>query len=212
MTVSPTPIMTLESQELLEASAERVELIEQLLAIGTALSSSNDLTELLHLILSKSREITCSDAGSLYLIERSDTPHKLLFKISQNDSLPNAPFQEFAMPLTHKSLAGYVALTGQSLNLPDAYQLPPGVPYQLDRSFDTTMPYRTCSVLVLPMQDQDREIIGVLQLINRKVKPNIVLTTENAMELTQPYSEWEELSTTPDCKSRASGLKTEAPS
>lgn len=184
--------MTLESQELLEASAERVELIEQLLAIGTALSSSNDLTELLHLILSKSREITFSDAGSLYLIDRSDTPHKLLFKISQNDSLPNAPFQEFAMPLTHRSLAGYVALTGQSLNLPDAYQLPPGVPYQLDRSFDTTMPYRTCSVLVLPMQDQDREIIGVLQLINRKVKPNIVLTTENAMELTQPYSEWEE--------------------
>ena len=183
--------MTLESQELLEASAEKVELIEQLLAIGTALSSSNDLTELLHLILSKSREITCSDAGSLYLIDRSDTPHKLLFKISQNDSLPSAPFQEFAMPLTHKSLAGYVALTGQSLNLPDAYLLPPGVPYQLDRSFDTTMPYRTCSVLVLPMQDQDREIIGVLQLINRKVKPNIVLTTENAMELTQPYSEWE---------------------
>ena len=184
--------MTLESQELLEASAERVELIEQLLAIGTALSSSNDLTELLHLILSKSREITCSDAGSLYLIDRSDTPHKLLFKISQNDSLPSAPFQEFAMPLTHKSLAGYVALTGQSLNLPDAYLLPPGVPYQLDRSFDTTMPYRTCSVWVLPMQDQDRDIIGVLQLINRKVKPNIVLTTENAMELTQPYSEWEE--------------------
>jgi HD-GYP domain-containing protein (c-di-GMP phosphodiesterase class II) len=184
--------MTLESQELLEASAERVELIEQLLAIGTALSSSNDLTELLHLILSKSREITCSDAGSLYLIDRSDTPHKLLFKISQNDSLPNAPFQEFAMPLTHKSLAGYVALTGQSLNLPDAYELPAGVPYQLDRSFDTTMPYRTCSVLVLPMQDQDREIIGVVQLINRKVKPNIVLTTENAMQLTQAYSEWEE--------------------
>src|SRR5919202_1803597 len=192
MTVSPTAIMTLESQELLEASAERVELIEQLLAIGTALSSSNDLTELLHLILSKSREITCSDAGSLYLIDRSDTPRKLLFKISQNDSLPSAPFQEFAMPLTHKSLAGYVALTGQSLNLPDAYLLPPGVPYQLDRSFDTTMPYRTCSVWVLPMQDQDRDIIGVLQLINRKVKPNIVLTTENAMELTQPYSEWEE--------------------
>src|ERR671933_468490 len=192
MTVSPTAIMTLESQELLEASAERVELIEQLLAIGTALSSSNDLTELLHLILSKSREITCSDAGSLYLIDRSDTPHKLLFKISQNDSLPSAPFQEFAMPLTRKSLAGYVALTGESLNLPDAYNLPPDVPYQLDRSFDTSMPYRTCSVLVLPMQDQDGEIIGVLQLINRKVTSDIILTTENGIVVTQPYSEWEE--------------------
>ncbi|HEY9599427.1 MAG TPA: HD domain-containing phosphohydrolase [Cyanophyceae cyanobacterium] len=184
--------MTLESQEFLQASAERVELIEQLLAIGTALSSSNDLGKLLNLILSKSREITCSDAGSVYLIDRSDAVPKLLFKVTQNDSLPEAPFKEFAVPLTHKSLAGYVALTGQSLNLPDAYNLPTGVPYQLDRSFDTNMPYRTCSVLVLPMQDQDGEAIGVLQLINRKGNPNIIVTTENAKDVTQPYSEWEE--------------------
>lgn len=193
MTASYSPILTLESQELLqEASAERVELIEQLLAIGTALSSSNNLDELLHLILSKSREITCSDAGSVYLINRNEESPTLLFKVAQNDSIPNNPFQEFAMPLTRKSLAGYVALTGESLNLPDAYNLPPDVPYQLDRSFDTTMPYRTCSVLVLPMQDQDGEIIGVLQLINRKVKPDLVLTTENSIVVTQPYSQWEE--------------------
>ncbi|AFZ18106.1 HD family phosphohydrolase [Allocoleopsis franciscana] len=193
MTASYSPILTLESQELLqEASAERVELIEQLLAIGTALSSTNNLDELLHLILFKSREITCSDAGSVYLINRQEESPTLLFKVAQNDSIPNNPFQEFAMPLTRKSLAGYVALTGEILNLPDAYNLPPDVPYQLDRSFDTTMPYRTCSVLVLPMQDQDGEIIGVLQLINRKVKPDLVITTENSMVVTQPYSQWEE--------------------
>jgi HD-GYP domain-containing protein (c-di-GMP phosphodiesterase class II) len=193
MTVSYTSSLTLESQELLqEASAERVELIEQLLAIGTALSSSNNLDELLRLILSKSREITFSDAGSVYLIDRRGNAPKLVFKVAQNDSLPIDSFEEFVVPLTRKSLAGYVALTGESLNLPDAYHLPPGVPYDLDRSFDTSMPYRTCSVLVLPMQDQDGEIIGVLQLINRKVKPDIVFTPENAMDVTQPYSEWEE--------------------
>jgi HD-GYP domain-containing protein (c-di-GMP phosphodiesterase class II) len=192
MTVSLSPFATLESKELLDVSAERVDLIEQLLAIGTALSSSNDLGELLNLILSKSREITCSDAGSVYLIDRSNAAPKLLFKVAQNDSIPSNSFKEFAMPLTQKSLAGYVALTGESLNLPDAYNLPLGVPYQLDRSFDTTMPYRTCSVLVLPMQDQDGEVIGVLQLINRKVKPHVVFTTENALEVTQPYTEWEE--------------------
>jgi HD-GYP domain-containing protein (c-di-GMP phosphodiesterase class II) len=193
MTVSHSPILSLESQELLqEATAEKVELIEQLLAIGSALSSTNNLDDLLHLILFKSREITCSDAGSVYLLDRSETSPKLLFKVAQNDSIPNNPFQEFAIPLTRKSLAGYVALTGESLNLPDAYSLPLDVPYELDRSFDTNMPYRTCSVLVLPMQDQDREIIGVLQLINRKLRSDIVLTTENAMKVTQPYSEWEE--------------------
>ena len=192
MTVSLSPLVTLESKELLEASAERVDLIEQLLAIGTALSSSNDLGELLYLILSKSIEITCSDAGSVYLIDRSDAVPKLLFKVAQNNSVPSHSFQEFAMPLTQKSLAGYVGLTGESLNLSDAYNLPAGVPYQLDRSFDTTILYRTCSVLVLPMQEQDGEVIGVLQLINRKVKSDIVITSENAMRVTQPYSEWEE--------------------
>ncbi len=193
MTISYSPILTLESQDLLqEASAEKVELIEQLLAIGTALSSSNDLGELLNLILYKSREITCSDAGSVYLIDRNDAQPKLLFKVAQNDSLPHASFQEYAMPLTRQSLAGYVALTGEILNLPDAYDLPLGVPYQLDRSFDITMPYRTCSVLVLPMQDQDGEIIGVLQLINRKLQRELVVTTQNAMEIMQSYSDWEE--------------------
>lgn len=162
MRVSYSPIMTFKSQDLLEASAQRVDLIEQLLAIGTALSSSHNLGELLCLILSKSREITCSDAGSVYLVDRSRSGEvpKLLFKVAQNDSLPSDSFQEFAMPLTQKSLAGYVALTGESLNLPDAYNLPPDVPYQMDRSFDTSMPYRTCSVLVLPMQDQEGKLLA----------------------------------------------------
>ncbi|HBB33262.1 MAG TPA: phosphohydrolase [Cyanobacteria bacterium UBA8803] len=182
----------LDSPEFLEASAERVELVEKLLAIGTALSNSNNLDELLNLILSKSREITFSDGGSVYLIDRTHSTPKLIFKVAQNDSIPDAPFHEFAMPLTPKSLAGYVALTGESLNLPDAYSLPPEVPYELDRTFDINMPYRTCSVLVLPMQQPDGEVIGVLQLINRKVRADVVFTTENALSLTQPYSDWEQ--------------------
>ena len=192
MRLSQSPILTPESQAILQTSPQKVELVEQLLAIGTALSSSNDLGELLCLILSKSREITYSDAGSVYLIDRNGATPKLLFKVAQNDSIEGDTFQEFSMPLTQKSLAGYVALTGESLNLPDAYNLPSGVPYALDRSFDTSMPYRTSSVLVLPMQDQEGEIIGVLQLINRKLGPDIVLTPEKTIELTQSYSEWEE--------------------
>ncbi|NER51842.1 MAG: GAF domain-containing protein [Symploca sp. SIO1A3] len=192
MRFSQTPILTPESQAILQTSPQKVELVEELLAIGTALSSSNDLGELLHLILSKSREITYSDAGSVYLIDRNEETPKLLFKVAQNDSIKGDTFQEFSMPLTQKSLAGYVALTGESLNLPDAYNLPSEVPYALDRSFDTSMPYRTGSVLVLPMQDQDGEIIGVLQLINRKIAHDIILSPEKTMELTQSYSEWEE--------------------
>lgn len=185
-------VCSLPQQEKMVDTGKRVELIEQLLAIGTALSSSQDLGELLNLILTKSREITCSDAGSLYLIDQKESNPKLIFKAAQNDSLPQATFKEFAMPITPNSLAGYVALTGESLNLPDAYNLPKNVPYQIDRTFDDTFAYRTRSVLVLPMQDQKGEIIGVIQLINRKFKRDIAITSENAVTLTKPYSNWEE--------------------
>lgn len=187
-----TPIRVFNNPDLNQEYLARAELVEQLLDIGAALSSTYDLGELLTLILSKSREITYSDAGSVYLVDRSDEMPKLLFKVAQNASRPNVSFREFAIPLTPQSLAGYVALTGESLNLPDAYELPATVPYQLERSFDRDISYYTRSVMVLPMQNRQGEMIGVLQLINRKVRADVVVTAENVMEVTQSYSEWEE--------------------
>ncbi|WP_017659538.1 HD family phosphohydrolase [Baaleninema simplex] len=171
---------------------DRLGLVEQLLEIGTALSGSYDLSELLGLILSKSREITWSDAGSVYLVDRSDDCLKLLFKTAQNDSRPNISFREFAMPLTPHSLAGYVALTGETLNLRDAYNPPPEAPYELNRNFDRDIGYQTRSVLAIPMQNRKGDAIGVLQLINRKKQPDVRLNPANVVEMTQPYSQWEE--------------------
>ncbi len=166
--------------------------IEQLLAIGTALSDCLNLTELLDLILTKSREITCSDAGSVYLIDRTQSEPKLIFKAAQTDSLPAVSFQLASIPLNPESLAGYVATTGESLNIPDAYALPHNVPYRFDRHFDRDFNYRTVSVLVLPMQNRDGETIGVLQLIDRKLAPHLRITPANALSITQPYSDWEQ--------------------
>lgn len=174
---------------------QRIALIEKLLAIGTALSSAEDLGELLKLILVKCCEITQSDAGSVYLLDgtkNDDDPH-LIFKVAQNHSLPTLKFQEQTLPLNPKSLAGYVALTGDTLSLEDAYDLPEDTPYHFEPGFDQQFNYRTCSVLVLPMQDQKGEIIGVLQLLNRKINAETIITADNAQESTQAYSLWEEM-------------------
>ncbi|WP_373538562.1 HD-GYP domain-containing protein [Chamaesiphon sp.] len=176
---------------LTSVAAER-ETIEQLLAIGTALSDCLNLTELLDLILTKSREITCSDAGSVYLIDRTEREPKLIFKAAQTDSLPQLSFQFASIPLNLESLAGYVATTGESLNIPDAYALPSNVPYKFDRHFDLEFAYRTVSVLVLPMQNRDGDTIGVLQLIDRKLNADLRITPANALSITQPYSDWEQ--------------------
>jgi HD-GYP domain-containing protein (c-di-GMP phosphodiesterase class II) len=167
-------------------------IIEQLLAIGCALSGSHNLEELLHLILTSSREITCSDAGSIYLVDRTTTPPALIFKAVQTASLPQVSFQESRIPLTLDSLAGYVASTGQSLNIPDAYCLREDLAYRMDRRFDEDFRYRTVSVLVLPMQNQAGETIGVLQLINRKQHSDQIITPANALAITQTYAVWEQ--------------------
>jgi HD-GYP domain-containing protein (c-di-GMP phosphodiesterase class II) len=167
-------------------------IVGQLLEVGQALSGSHELPELLEMILTSSRHITYSDAGSVYLVDRS-TPHAdLVFKVAQNDSLPITSFQESRISLTTQSLAGYVAITGQSLNITDAYNLDPALPYCIDPSFDRDFGYRTVSVLVLPMTNQEGETIGVLQLINRKQESQQRISSANALTITQSYSHWEE--------------------
>lgn len=164
----------------------RYQELTELTAVGVALSHERDLTKLLEMILSQARRITNSDAGSLYLAERNGDdfgpPKKLRFKLSQNFSLPNLPFSEFTVAVDHSSLSGYVAATAQPLVIPDVYLLPEDVTYKQNRSFDEKFGYRTKSMLVLPMRTHKDEVIGVLQLINRKRNPGAMLTSEAVVE------------------------------
>ena len=142
--------------------------INELNRIGVALSSERDPQRLLNLILQASREITSSDAGSLYLVEDvSEKEKRLRFKLTQNDSAP-VGFTEFTVPMDRSSIAGYVAVTGEVLPLTDTYEIPPDAPYRFNRRFDEETGYRTKSMLTIPMQNQQGEILGVLQLINCK--------------------------------------------
>ncbi len=71
----------------------------------------------------------------------------------------------------------------------DVYMLPPDVGYSFNRSFDERYGYRTKSMLVIPMQNHHGEVIGVLQLINRKRDPAARLVTpEDAARLIIAYS------------------------
>lgn len=151
--------------------------LRQLNDIGIALSAERDPDALLDMILRKSREITNSDAGSLYLVElKNDIEEhesdyfankQLRFKLAQNDSV-SISFSESVMPIEKKSVAGYVALTNNYLNIPDVYSLSKDAPFGHNRKFDDSTGYRSKSMLVIPMKNHKDEIIGVLQLINRK--------------------------------------------
>jgi HD-GYP domain-containing protein (c-di-GMP phosphodiesterase class II) len=158
-----------------EASRERAEAasrnatFQELEQVTIALSTEHDTAVLQQLILAKARALTGADAGSLYIVERGDGGHcALRFELAQNDSVPMDTFRGAMLPLSTESLAGYVAITAQVVRLADAYKLPPGAPYSLNKTFDERSGYRTRSMLVAPMINHAGDVVGVIQLINRK--------------------------------------------
>jgi HD-GYP domain-containing protein (c-di-GMP phosphodiesterase class II) len=185
-----------EAAARLEASRTRAEVaarsreIMELTRIGVALSTERNYDVLLGMILAQARHITQSDGGSLYLVEGRDSPQpKLRFKLTESDTLSNAGFVEFTMPLDHASQAGYVCSTGEPLVIDDVYFLPPDVPYSFNRSFDERNHYRSKSMLTVPMKNHKEEVIGALQLINRKRDPAArLISAEDVQQQVIPYS------------------------
>ena len=159
-------------RQLHDALTRRGDELSVLNKIGVSLSAERDIDKLLELILQKSREITGADAGSLYLVERAKPDNgnraRLRFKLPQNDSVPVSDFEEYTIALDEGSIAGYVASTGRTVRIEDAYRLPEDSPYHISRSWDEKSGYRTKSMLVVPMRDHENAVIGVVQLINKK--------------------------------------------
>jgi HD-GYP domain-containing protein (c-di-GMP phosphodiesterase class II) len=188
------------NQKLAGASQE----IHELNQIGMALSAEHNPGKLLELILTKSREFTSSDAGSVYLVESAEKggqrqsllftagqqgssvqehepQEQLRFKLAQNDTVA-VPFREVAMNINENSIAGYVALTGEIVNIEDAYHLAADVPYTINRKFDEDSGYRTKSILAVPIRNQKEKIIAVLQLINAKRDFSARLDSHDAVD------------------------------
>lgn len=188
-----------------EDHARQESVLVDILGVATALSGATDLPTLLHLILTTSRQLTNSDAGSIFLVERADTRRdpdgedQLWFAVSQNDSLQqgsaaqgSAPGMEqelldIRFPLGPERLVGWCAISGEVLNITDVYQLDPALPYRFDRSVDQRLGYRAVSMLTLPLRSVSGEIVGVMQLINRKHNARARITPERATELVRPY-------------------------
>ncbi|QVL52821.1 MAG: GAF domain-containing protein [Cyanobium sp. M30B3] len=180
-----------------EELARQESVLVDILGVATALSGATDLPTLLHLILTTSRQLTNSDAGSIFLVERADARRdpegedQLWFAVSQNDSLQRPGMEQelldIRFPLSPERLVGWCAISGEVLNIPDVYQLDPALPYRFDRSVDQRLGYRAVSMLTLPLRSTSGEIVGVMQLINRKRDARARITPARATELVRPY-------------------------
>ncbi len=164
----------------------------ELIDIAKSITTEREIGRLLDVILEKSRFITGADAGSIYVVEGDDPEplrRNLRFKLSQNESR-TFDSREFVMPVSPRSMAGYVALHLEPLRIDDVYDIPVGSEYGFDRSFDGKTGYRTKSMLSAPLLSRTGEAIGVLQLINKKRDPERkLLTQDDITDQVVPFDE-----------------------
>ncbi len=152
--------------------------LDQLNEIGAALSLEKNLNALLEKILLAVKAITRADGGTLYLVEGESADQVLRFEIVRTASLdiamggttgnaiPFYPIHLFKNGDPNTSMvAAFAALTGQTVNVADAYT-EEGFDFSGTRAFDAKTGYRSQSFLTVPMKNHEAEIIGVLQLIN----------------------------------------------
>ncbi len=163
---------------------------DMLISIGRALSQERDIQSLLAIILRRACEVTSADAGSVYIVEghaEEVMDRTLRFAVSQNDSRTIQP-TGFTMPVSSTSIVGTSVISGDRINVTDLYALDePGSgnnPWGFihDRSFDDKYRYQTRSVLAVPMISARAEVIGVIQLINKRGKGWIQLDLPSDFE------------------------------
>ena len=163
--------------------------LERLYRVGVALSAEQNKDRLVELILLEAKELTRADGGTLYLAtdnEHGETTH-LRFAILRNDTLKTArggttgqavdmapvPLFDATGKANHDNVASFAATAKRSVNVADAYS-EPGFDFAGTRRFDAATGYRSQSFLTIPMLNNERRVIGVLQLINARDEYGVV--------------------------------------
>ena len=151
--------------------------LQSLLTTAQALSSETDVNKLLELILQEAMDFSHADAGTLYQL--SEDQNELIFTVVQNRSLDiymggtAQPITWSNLPLTleggsanEQMVATYCAIHKEIVHIASVYDNK-NFNFEGTKKFDATTGYHSKSMLVLPLLNTSRELVGVLQLINK---------------------------------------------
>jgi sigma-B regulation protein RsbU (phosphoserine phosphatase) len=142
------------SDALRRALEAQVERLRFLIEASKALNSTLDLAELIPIILNMTTRETGAERATLFLVDSER--NELWSLVAQG-----LGHKEIRLP-AGRGLAGWVAETGEVVNLADAHDDP-----RFDRSFDEMFAYRTRTLLVAPVKDRAGRVVGVLELLNK---------------------------------------------
>jgi HD-GYP domain-containing protein (c-di-GMP phosphodiesterase class II) len=140
--------------------------------------AQHETGEVLDLILDKAIQSTNAEGGSIYFIQelRQDSfggslprLHRVLrFYRSINLLLNSRNLHSEFIEIDSRSIAGFVAMSGEVVKINDCYKLPASSPFQFDETFDQREGYKTKSLLTVPIKSTQGKVIGVVQLINKR--------------------------------------------
>ncbi|MCI6629362.1 MAG: GAF domain-containing protein, partial [Lachnospiraceae bacterium] len=141
---------------------------ERILNIGIRMSTERNRNRLLASILENGMEITHCDASTLYLYEND----QLVFKIMKTLSLgisqgaDGTPIENMPpVAMTEANVCAYTAIHREIINIPDVYHSD-RFDFSGPKKYDALTGYHTQSLLVIPLENNEGELLGVLQLIN----------------------------------------------
>nr|MCR5830247.1 TIM barrel protein [Lachnospiraceae bacterium] len=141
--------------------------MERILEIGRELTIQKDYAKLLENIIGEAMEIANCDAGTLYIFNED----KLHFMIMRNNTMNvyqggnGEPVNIPPVKMEEKYVCAYCALHNETINVDDVYTNE-RFDWKGPREYDKMTGYRTRSMLVIPLENHDGKVIGVLQLIN----------------------------------------------
>ncbi len=130
--------------------------LEALLDVAAALSSELDTKRLLEKIMVRARKLLGADRCSVFLARHDEGV--LLSTVAEGTDTIRVRMDQ--------GLAGYVARTGEVLNIDDVYEDP-----RFNPEVDQRTGYRTKNVLCMPLRNKDGKTIGVTQIINKRGGP-----------------------------------------
>lgn len=125
-----------------------------LLHVGQAMAAETDIDRLLITITEETKQALNTDRATVFLLNKKT--HELWSKVASGMGQ-----EEIRFP-AHMGLAGHVAMTGEIINIEDAYN-----DSRFNKDIDKKTGYRTKTVLCIPMRNLKHEIIGVFQVINK---------------------------------------------
>ncbi|TYB30670.1 MAG: GAF domain-containing protein [Candidatus Mcinerneyibacterium aminivorans] len=158
------------TSEIEKYSHKFIKHINRLSQIGIALSAEKNINKLLEMIIQEAKTFTNADAGTLYLVENDHLKFEILYNDTMGVKLGGTTQKSIDLPpvpIKKNTVSGYVALTGEVVNIKDVYENEE-FDFKGPIKYDKKTGYRSKSFLCTPLKNHEDKIIGVLQLINAK--------------------------------------------